>query len=316
MSENVYDVIIIGGGPGGFSAAQYATRSKLKTLVLDKSSTAGALAFTSRIENYPGQQKPMTGKELLDIFRAQAVEFGAEIMEETQVVGLNLADEEKEVFTLESSFKTRTVIIATGSMGRKPTISGEGEFLGRGVSYCAICDANFFKGREVCVLGDSEEAVKEAVLLTKYASTVYLLAPAKELKVEPDYPGLDSQNLKVMTGCRVKEIQGADAVSGVLYTDADGNEQTLSVEGVFVYIQGSQPVVDFLMGALEQGENGCIKVNLEMETSVPGVYAVGDVICTEVRQVVLAAADGCMAALSAGKHVHGRGRLKSDWAKS
>ncbi|KKL96821.1 hypothetical protein LCGC14_1840670, partial [marine sediment metagenome] len=213
-------------------------------------------------------------------------------------------------------YKGKTILITTGSMGRKPAIKGEGEFLGRGVSYCAVCDANFFKGKEVCVLGDSEEAVKEAIFLTKFASLVYLLAPGKKLKVGEDYPGLDTGNLKVMTGCRVAEIKGSDGVESVVYKGPDGNEHTLELTGVFVYIQGSRPVVDFLMGAVDQGEGGCIKVNREMETSIPGVYAAGDVICTEVRQVVLAAADGCLAALSAEKHVQGRGRLKSDWAKS
>lgn len=316
MGDNLYDLVIIGGGPAGLSAAQYASRAKLKTVVLDKSRTAGALAFTHRIENYPGIVEPLSGGEMLDLFRKQALNFGAEYVDDVQVVGLNLVGEEKEVFTMGESYKGRTVLIATGSMGRKPTIKGEGEFLGRGVSYCAICDANFFRGKEVSVLGDSEEAVKEAILLTKFASVVYLLAPAVELKVAADYPGLDTDNLKVMTGCRVKEIRGGDAVEAVDYTDADKNAQSLELTGVFVYIQGSQPVVDFLMGAVEQGENGCIKVNREMETSLPGVFAGGDVICTEVRQVVLAAADGCMAALSAEKHIQGRGRLKSDWAKS
>ncbi|HEB01610.1 MAG TPA: FAD-binding protein [Nitrospirae bacterium] len=316
MSDNLYDLVIIGGGPAGLSAAQYASRAKLRGVVLDKSRTAGALAFSSRIENYPGIIEPMTGSEMLEIFRKQAINFGAEYKEDVQVVGLNLEGEVKEVFTMGESYKCKTILIATGSMGRKPTIKGEGEFLGRGVSYCAICDANFFKGKEVCVLGDSEEAVKEAILLTKFASTVYLLAPGKALKVGDDYPGLDTENLKIMFGCRVGEIKGTDGVESVDYTDADKNGQTLSLTGVFIYIQGRQPVVDFLMGALDHGENYCIKVNREMETSIPGVFAAGDVICTEVRQVVLAAADGCMAALSAEKHIQGRGRLKSDWAKS
>ena len=130
MSEDIYDVVIIGGGPAGLTAAQYAARAKLRTLVLDKSSTAGALAFTSKIENYPGMTEPVSGKELLDIFRRQALDFGAEYREDQQVVGVSLEGETKEVFTMEASYKSRTVIIATGSMGRKPTIKGEGEFLG------------------------------------------------------------------------------------------------------------------------------------------------------------------------------------------
>lgn len=311
--DNIYDVVIIGGGPAGLSAAQYAARQKLKSIVIDKSSTAGALAFTSKIENYPGQSKPMTGKELLDIFRAQALEFGAEYKGETQVVGVSLDGEVKEVFTLEESFRTRAIIIATGSMGRKPTIKGEGEYLGRGVSYCAICDANFFRGKTVCVLGDSEEAVKEAGLLCKYAATVYLIAPAKGLKVGPDYPSLQHSNLKVILGSKVTEINGCDTVEGVSMVDADGKTSELKLDGVFVYIHGNKPIVDFLQGSVELSESECIASNRFMETSIPGVFAAGDVTCTEVRQVIIAAANGCTAALSAEKFLHHRGRRKYDW---
>src|SRR4030042_1198540 len=144
--SDVYDVIIIGGGPAGVTAAQYASRAKLGTVILDKSATAGALAYSSKIENYPGITKPVSGKELHDTMRIQAVGFGAEYME-TQVVGVNLSGDIKEVITMDRTYFGKTIIIATGSMGRKPTIKGEGEFLGRGVSYCAICDAAFFKER-------------------------------------------------------------------------------------------------------------------------------------------------------------------------
>lgn len=316
MSEEIYDVVIIGGGPAGLSAAQYAARAKLKAIVLDKSSTAGALAFTSRIENYPGLPEPVTGKELLDIFRKQALDFGAEYRDDQQVVGVNVSGDIKEVFTMEASFKAKTVIVATGSMGRKPTIKGEGEFLGRGVSYCAICDANFFRGKTVCVLGDSEEAAKEAVLLSKFAGKTYLIAPAKQLKVDADYPGLDADNIEIMLGTRVKEIRGGDAVEGIDMEDAEGNKGSLDMDGVFVYIHGSKPIIDFLQGALDTTEDECVVANRFMATGVPGVFAAGDVICTEVRQVVLAAADGCTAALSADRYINKRAHLKKDWAKS
>ena len=169
-TDTMYDVVIIGGGPAGLSAAQYAARGRLNTLVLDKSKTAGALAFTSKIENYPGLPEPLPGNELLDIFREQAVGFGAEYVE-TQVIGAKLDAEIKEVYTMDKTYQAKTLIIATGSMGRKPSITGEKEFLGRGVSYCAICDAAFYKGKTVCVIGDSEEAVKEAGVLTRFAET-------------------------------------------------------------------------------------------------------------------------------------------------
>lgn len=314
MEEHLYDVIIIGGGPAGLSAAQYAARSNLKTVVIDKSKTAGALAFASKIENYPGLAEPVTGKELLDIFRGQAIRFGAEYIE-AQVVGVSLEGEIKEVYTMEATYKGRTVIIATGSMGRKPTIKGEKEFLGRGVSYCAICDAAFFRGKTVCVIGDSEEAVKEAGLLTGFAETVYLISPSMKLKVEEGHPVLKKDNLKVLTGHSVTSIEGSDVVERIKMIDHENNESTLELSGVFVYLHGSKPVVDFLGETVELSEDECVVTNRMMETSIPGVFAAGDVTCTEVRQVVIAAANGCVAALSADKYIHHRKRRRYDWAK-
>lgn len=311
--ETVYDVVIIGGGPGGLSAAQYTARAGLKTMVLDKSATAGALAYASKIENYPGLCTPMSGKELLDIFRRQAVDFGAEYVE-AQVVGVQLGDEIKEILTMDGSYKGKSVIIATGSMGRKPTIRGEGEFLGRGVSYCAICDAAFYKGRTVCVIGESEEAVKEAGVLTGFAEKVYLIAPGKALKADPDHPALKEKNLEVMTGHMVKEIVGGETVEKIQLMDTETkDEKEMAMDGIFVYLHGSKPVVDFLNFAVDISDDECILTNKMMESSIPGVFSAGDVTCTEVRQIVIAAAEGCVAALSAEKYVRHRKRRRYDW---
>lgn len=313
MSE-LYDVIIIGGGPAGLSAAQYAARAKLKTIVIDKSATAGALAYTHKIENYPGLPTPVSGKELLDIFRNQATGFGAEYIE-TQVIGVNLTGNVKEVFTMDKNYSGKAVILATGSMGRKPTIKGEADFLGRGVSYCAICDAAFYKGKTVCVIGDSEETVKEAGVLTKFAEIVYLISPSAKLKVGADYPALQEKNLKALLGQSVSAIEGTDIVERVRMTDLDGNESALELSGVFVYLHGSKPIIDFLGGTVELSEEECISTNRMMETSIPGVFAAGDMTCTEVRQVVVAASNGCIAALSAEKYIFHRKRRKYDWGK-
>jgi len=312
-SENLYDVIIIGGGPAGLAAAQYASRAKLKTIVLDKSATAGALAYASKIENYPGILTPLPGKELLDIFMKQAVNFGAEY-KEAQVVGVKIDGEIKEVFTMDTSYRGKSVIIATGSMGRKPTIKGEAEFLGRGVSYCAVCDAAFFKGKTVCVVGNSEEAVKEAGFLTRFAETVYLISPTPRLKVE-DHPSLGLQNLKIIKESIVSSIEGSETVERIRITGADKKETEIPLSGVFVYIHGSKPIVDFLFGSIELTEEECVHTNRMMTTSIPGVYAAGDVTCTEIRQVVTAVANGCVAALSAEKYIHHRSRHKYDWGK-
>jgi len=311
MAEEVYDVIIIGGGPAGLTAAQYASRADLKTIVLDKSPTAGALAFTSRIENYPGLVKPMSGKELLDLFRQQAIQFGAEYREE-QVVGVDLEGDVKEVHTIQNTYKGKTVIIATGAMGRKPSIKGEKEFLGKGVSYCAICDAAFYRGLKVCVIGDSEEAIKEAGVLTRFADKVYLIASSKELK--SDHPALSSDKIEVIKGHTMVEIKGDEVVRGIVIKDRDsGEERQMDVDGVFVYLHGSRPVVDFLNFAVELSDDECILADKMMETSIPGVFTAGDVTCVEVRQVVVAAAYGCIAALSAEKYIHHRKRRRYDW---
>ncbi len=312
MSETLYDVIIIGGGPAGLSAAQYSSRAKMKTIVLDKSATAGALAYTGMIENYPGLAAPVSGKELLDLFRRQALDFGAEYVE-TGVVGVALGGEIKEVFTLDASYKGKTIIIATGSMGRKASIKGEADFLGRGVSYCAVCDAAFYRGKTVCVIGDSEEAVKEAGFLSRFAGTVYLISPSQKLKTASDDPILSIQNLKVIVGHSVTAIAGNEVVEKVVLKDANGTESALELSGVFVYLHGIKPVTDFLQGSIEVSEDECIMTNTMKETAIPGVFSAGDVTCIEVRQVVVAAAHGCLAALSAEKYVFHRKRRKYDW---
>jgi thioredoxin reductase (NADPH) len=310
---DIYDVIIIGGGPAGLTAALYASRSKLKTIILDKSPTAGALAYSHKIENYPGLANPVSGKELLDTMRRQAEGFGAEYRE-TQVVGINLSGDIKEVFTMDRTYSGKTMIIATGSMGRKPSLKGEGEFLGRGVSYCAICDAAFFKEKTVCIIGNSEEAIKEAGVLAKFAETVYLISPTKKLKVD-DHPGLKIPNIKVLLGYIVSAIEGKGVVEKIKMLDADHKEVELNLSGVFVYLHGNKPITDFLASSLETGVDGCIPVNCMMETSIPGVFAAGDVTCTEIRQVVVAASQGCIAALAAEKYLYKRTRYRVDWAK-
>jgi thioredoxin reductase (NADPH) len=311
--SDIYDVLIIGGGPAGLAAALYASRSKLKAVILDKSPTAGALAYSHKIENYPGLTSPVSGKELLDTMKRQATGFGAEYRE-TQVVGLNLSGDIKEVFTMDKTYKGKTIIIATGSMGRKPSIKGEGEFLGKGVSYCAICDAAFFRGKTVCIVGNSEEAIKEAGVLARFAETVYLISPTKKLKVD-DHPGLKIPNIKVLLGFTVSAIEGKEVVEKIKMLDSDHKEVALDLSGVFVYLHGNKPITDFLAGTLKTGVDGCIQVNCMMETSLPGVFAAGDVTCTEIRQVVVAASQGCIAALAAEKYLYKRTRYRMDWAK-
>ncbi len=315
MKEKLYDVIVIGGGPAGLTAGQYASRANLKTVILDRSPTAGALAYSKKIENYPGLIEPISGTELLDIFRKQAIKFGAEYIQ-TQVVGVNFEREIKEVTAMDRVYRGKTVIIATGSMGRKPTITGEEQFLGRGVSYCATCDAAFYRDQVVCVVGNSEEALREAEALTGFARTVYLLSPAKELNVPSGHPSIPQNNVHVMTNTRVLSIEGDDIVERIrIRNDETGEEQQMSMDGVFIYLHGTLPVIDFLDSSVSLGEKACVVTHGTTETSIPGVFAAGDVTCSEVRQVVVASSCGCVAALSAEKYIYNKKRLKHDWAK-
>ena len=307
-SATLYDVIIIGGGPAGLSAAMYAARTQLKTVVLDKNPTAGALGTTNKIENYPGIKQKMKGSELLSLFRDQAQSFGAHIIQ-VQATGVNLGGDTKEVMTADTVYRGKTVIIATGAMGRNPTIKGEASFMGRGVSYCATCDAPFFKGKDIAVVGAPEEILEELDTLVKFARTIYIIS-----KKAPEHlKTMESDQIKVMSGHRVVQILGNTVVESIKVAGPESDE--IKVSGVFLYLHGNKPVSDFLYGTVDTTADGCIIVNKEdMSTSVDGVYAAGDVTCKKFRQVIIAAAEGCTAALSAEKYINKRRRARSQWS--
>ncbi len=313
--EEPYDVIIIGGGPAGLSAAIYAARAKLKTLVLDKHPKAGALGMTSKIENYPGIPYPVIGAELLDILRKQATQFGAEYIQ-AQVTSVDLHKDPKEVISSAGTFYGRTLIIATGAMGHKPSIPGEAKLIGRGVSYCAVCDAPFFVGKDVAVIGDSDEALDELEFVSRFVKTIYLVSPHREPKASAESVERAKKlaNVVWLMKTRVVAIEGDEQVTGIVI-EREGKQEKLPVAGVFVYLIGTQPVTDFLNGQVELTPQGCIKVNPETKmTNVPGVFAVGDVTCKEIRQAVIAAAEGAIAALEADKFLRKRVKAHSDWA--
>ena len=317
-TKQVYDMIVIGGGPAGATAAMYAARASLKVGVLDKGLTTGALGTTSKIANFPGIDGEIVGAELLQIMRKQALEFGAEFIND-KAIGTDLSGGTRAVFGNMGVYEARSIIIATGSMGRSNLIKGEAELLGRGVSYCAVCDAAFFKDKDVAVIGKSDEAVDEALYLARFARAVHFFAPSKEINVNNDE--LDSlkraENVVFHLGSVVKEIYGTDKVEGVKFLDreAEDGEQTIPVAGAFVYLQGGKPITDFLQGQLEISDQGCLQVDRENQTNIPGVYAIGDVICTHVKQAVIAAGDGAIAAIAAEKWLRGKNKARVDWGK-
>jgi thioredoxin reductase (NADPH) len=309
-----YDVIIIGGGPAGAAAAIYTARAELRTLIIDKGLTAGALGLTEKINNYPGVPGPVSGADLVEVMRGQAASFGAEFLTD-KVVGVDLSGERKMVFAGTDTFYAKVIILATGSMGRTGSVPGEEEFLGRGVSYCATCDGAFFRDQTVAVVGNNDEALEEALFLTKYVDRVHLISPTPDLKARETIAGevLDHERIDLQLGTRLKEIHGNGQVTGVRIHPRGGEETTLPVSGAFVYLQGGKPITDYLMEQLETSEDGCVVVDDEMMTAVPGVFAVGDLLCSHIKQAVIAASDGVIAAIAADKFIRGRKKSRIDW---
>lgn len=314
QSDNNYDVIIIGGGPAGASAAIYAARADLRTLVIDKGLTAGALGLTAKISNYPGVPGPINGAELVEMMREQAESFGATFITD-KVVGVDLTSEPKMVIAGTKSYTAQAIILATGSMGRTGAIPGEVEFLGRGVSYCATCDGAFFRQQDVAVVGNNDEALEEALFLTKFAGKIHLISPTPELKARDHLVAEVAEHPKIelRLGTRLKQICGNGTVDSVRVQPRRGEEETLPVSGAFVYLQGGLPITDYLMGQVETTRDGCLVVDREMQTRIPGVFAVGDLLCDHIKQAVIAAADGVVAAIAADKYINQRHSLRTDW---
>ncbi|GAB4573600.1 MAG: thioredoxin-disulfide reductase [Anaerolineae bacterium] len=313
--NNHYDVIIIGGGPGGASAAIYTARAKHRTLVIDKGLTAGALGLTHKIANYPGVPGEISGAELLATMRRQAEAFGAEFVQD-KVLSVDLKSNPKVIFAGNGTYTADAVVLATGSMGRAKGVKGEEEFLGRGVSYCATCDGAFFQGLDVAVAGNNDEAVEEALHLAKFARKVYLLVQTPDLKVDDHLIREVEANpvIEVRYATRLREIMGDQLVHSVRIAPRDGEEEILPVRGAFVYLQGNKPITDFLQGQVPTTESGCLIVDEQYQTNIPGVFAVGDLLCNHIKQAVVAAADGVVAAMAIDRLLNGRSTLRPDWS--
>jgi thioredoxin reductase (NADPH) len=313
--QDTYDAIIIGGGAAGATAAIYTARADLKTLVLDKGLRTGALGLTGQIANYPGVPDKVSGAELLKRIRGQAESFGAHFVQD-KVLTTDLRAEIKEVHGGKGIYHGRAVIIATGSMGRTHTVPGEERLLGRGVSYCATCDGAFFRDQEVAVAGNNDEAIEEALFLTRFASRVHLLVQTPELKASPDLAAEVTQHptVEIYLATRLREVLGEQQVESVRVVPRGGQEQVVPVAGAFIYLQGGQPITDFLDGQLPTTETGCLMVDEAMQTSISGVFAVGDVLCNHLKQVVVAAAEGAIAAIALQRFLSGREKLRPDWS--
>lgn len=312
MNTEHYDVVIVGGGPAGASAAIYTARADLRTLVLDKDPHAGALGLAHVIANYPGVRGDISGIELLELMRSQAESFGALFLRE-KVIGLDLGDRDKALFTASGKvFRAKAIVLATGSMGKSREIKGEQELIGAGVSYCATCDAAFYKGQVVAVAGRTGEAVEESKVLSRFAGKVYLLCPTTTFAAPDEEVESLSYlpNVEVLYNKRISVINGKTSVESLSIA---GDETPLAVDGVFLYLTGSSPVIDYTGGQLDLVETGCLRVGPDFATSVPGVFAAGDVICKEIKQAVIVASEGCRAALYVDRYLRGHSKVKSDY---
>ena len=295
--EKKYDVIVLGGGPAGYTAAMYTARAGLSTLVIEKLFAGGQMTQTPNIENYPGIPQGIDGVLLGMNFQAGAQNAGVQTLN-AEVTEVKLQGEEKILTTAKGDFIGRTVIIATGAGHKHLGIDREWELTGKGVTYCATCDGMFYRGKTVAVVGGGNSAASEALVLSRIAKKVYLIHRRDSLRASRSYnePLQQAENVEFIWNSQVSELLGDEKLSGVKLQNAlSGEEQELQLDGLFISI-GRQPATELFRGQLELDEGGYIVADESTRTSIPGVYAVGDVRTKEVRQIVTAAADGAVAA--------------------
>ena len=297
----IYDVIIIGGGPSGMTSAIYSSRARLKTLLIEKAGCGGQIAITDNIENYPGFEQGINGFELATKMQTQATNFGTEFVY-GEAVSFQLNDKIKKVILLDNKeYLAKTIIISSGASFKKLGIKGEQDFIGKGVSYCATCDAPFFRNKEIVVIGGGDSALQEALYLTKFAVKVNLIHRRNEFRAAKilQEKVFKEQKINVIFDSVVEEISGKDVLEQVTLKNIKTNTiSQLSVNGVFIFV-GWTPNTNFLNNQLKLNKQGYIITDDKMNTSIEGVFACGDVREKTLRQVVTAAGDGAIAANSA-----------------
>ncbi len=302
--EHIHDVIIIGGGPAGYTAALYAARAGLDTVVIEKMSVGGQMATTGKIDNYPGFEDGIEGFDLGMKMQAGAERFGART-EYAQVTKTSLAGEIKRVFTDFGELLARTVVIATGADPRRLGVKDEDKLMGNGVHYCAHCDGRFYKDKTVMVVGGGNSAASDALYLSRLAKKVYVVHRRDTLRATKIYhqPLMKAENVEFLWNSSVSELIVNEKLESVKVKDViSGEEHKVAVDGVFVSI-GRKPATDLFKDELELDESGYIVAGESTKTNVSGVFAVGDVRTKELRQVVTAVADGAIAADQAEKYL-------------
>lgn len=300
MTENI---IIIGSGPAGLTAATYAARANQSPLVITGRDLGGQIATTDQVENYPGFPDGVTGPELVELMQKQAIKFGARI-DIDYVTKVNLKTHPFQLKTENGAmYEAKSIIIATGASPRKLNVPGEKEFAGRGVSYCATCDGFFFRNKEIAVVGGGDSALQEGLFLTKFASKVHIIHRRDSLRAQPILQDRAHRESKVdfMWNTIVKEIKGNGKMEGLVIENTQTRaESEMPAQGIFVYV-GHTPNTQLFKGQLEMDEEGYLKVNERLHSSVPGVFAAGEVHDHVFRQAVVSAGYGCMAEMEAEK---------------
>ena len=299
-------MIIIGGGPAGYTAALYAARAGFDTLVLERLSAGGQMALTHQIDNYPGFEEGVDGFTLADKMKKQAERFGAK-SKTAEVVRLDLTAEPKLIETASETFLGRTVVLATGANPRELGVEKESELVGRGVAYCAACDGMFYRGKTVIVVGGGNTAAADALLLSRIAEKVILVHRRDTLRATKIYhePLMQAENVEFRWNSTVKELLHEAKITGVRLSDVNtGEESTIACDGVFVSV-GRKPATEFFGGQVELDGNGYVVAGEDTKTNIPGVFAVGDIRTKELRQIVTAVADGAVAVHEAEKYLAG-----------
>ena len=295
--EKIYDMIIVGGGPGGYTAALYAARAGLDVLIIERLSAGGQMNLTGQIDNYPGFPEGVDGFQLSYNMQQQAERFGAKT-KYAEVLKLELEENVKRVHTNEGVYEAKTVVISTGANPRQLGVAREKEMIGRGVGYCAHCDGGFYRGKTVAIVGGGNSAAAEALYLSRIAKEVILIHRRDTLRATQIYhkPLMDAPNIRFLWNSQVEELLGADILEGVKVRNLQNGEmEVLEVQGLFVSV-GRKPATDLVKDQLTLDGAGYIMAGENTKTNIPGVYAVGDVRTKELRQIVTAVADGAMAA--------------------
>jgi thioredoxin reductase (NADPH) len=308
INTKKYDVVIIGGGPAGLTAGIYTSRARLNSLLIERGAVGGQIVNAERIENFPGFPEGVSGLELGELLYRQATKYGLKTII-AEALGIELRNNEKIVKTSEGEFTARALIIASGSDRAKLGVPGEKEFTGKGVSYCARCDAFFFQDQPVAVVGGGNAAINEALELSKFASKVIVIHRRDELRATRivQERAFAEPKIEFLWNTVVDEIEGEDVVKRLrLRNRQTGEKSVLDISGVFIAI-GFKPNTDYLKGILPLDATGAIITDSKMETKIPGIFAAGDIRANSGRQAIAAAGDGAIAAIYAERFIAEQG---------